>query len=326
MAEQPFRGIARELERRIREGLYPAESALPSRLTLMGEFKVARATLDRAIRELMERGILTGKHGSGTYVRGVDRRRVAVVGGVDPEEIAGAPFDLTVLAPSEVAERSGWNRLYEFDGVLWVRPEPRLWPVIERVAQTLPQVLVNRVRPGFAYVSTDHRGAYYEITRERLALLPEATPVFLTDGGPGRSSPVFDYRFEGFVDACREAGRFYEVLPLPETFAARVALLEERFPTGEGRGPLLLVSGFRAVTGAVMRWAAERRFEWRKDIYYSDFDNEYPEEVWGVCVTSFVQDPSRLFREASAKLLALLEGGETASGTVLMPQRRNGDT
>ena len=51
MRQQPFREIGRELSRRIREGIYPPDSALPPRMELMREFGVARATLDRAIRE-----------------------------------------------------------------------------------------------------------------------------------------------------------------------------------------------------------------------------------------------------------------------------------
>lgn len=70
MRQQPFREIARELTRRVREGIYAPDSALPPRLELMREFGVARATLDRAIRELMSDGVLIGRHGSGTYVNG----------------------------------------------------------------------------------------------------------------------------------------------------------------------------------------------------------------------------------------------------------------
>ena len=65
--QQPFREIAREIERRIRQGVYPENSALPSRPELAEEFGVARATLDRAIQELTRSGILVSRHGSGTF-------------------------------------------------------------------------------------------------------------------------------------------------------------------------------------------------------------------------------------------------------------------
>ena len=172
MRQQPFREIARELTRRVREGIYVPDSALPPRLELMREFGVARATLDRAIRELMSDGVLIGRHGSGTYVNGsgVGRRRVAVIGGINPEEDMGTPFDLTVIPVSELKVKSAWKRLFDFDGLLWMRPEAELLPVIDAVGGQLPQVLVNRVHPGTAYVSTDHRGAYHAITKERLEI------------------------------------------------------------------------------------------------------------------------------------------------------------
>ena len=40
-----YRNIAREIERRILAGIYPANTQLPSRLELMREFQVARAHL-----------------------------------------------------------------------------------------------------------------------------------------------------------------------------------------------------------------------------------------------------------------------------------------
>ena len=135
MRQQPFREIARELTRRVREGIYAPDSALPPRLELMREFGVARATLDRAIRELMSDGVLIGRHGSGTYVNGsgVGRRRVAVIGGINPEEDMGTPFDLTVIPVSELKVKSAWKRLFDFDGLLWMRPEAELLPVIDAV-------------------------------------------------------------------------------------------------------------------------------------------------------------------------------------------------
>ena len=325
MRQQPFREIARELTRRVREGIYAPDSALPPRLELMREFGVARATLDRAIRELMSDGVLIGRHGSGTYVNGsgVGRRRVAVIGGINPEEDMGTPFDLTVIPVSELKVKSAWKRLFDFDGLLWMRPEAELLPVIDAVGGQLPQVLVNRVHPGTAYVSTDHRGAYHAITKERLALYPAAKVFFLRSS---LTSLALDYRFDGFVDACREQGRFYELLHMPTEFEAKLALLHERIPVAPGE-MRILVADARAHTGAVMRFAAERAACWKRELLYSDFDNDYGRDVWGVEVTSFLQEPSRLFREAAAKLGRMLEGGDDGEeGVLIAPERRDGDT
>lgn len=326
MRQQPFRGIARELTRRVREGVYLPGSALPPRQELAREFGVARATLDRAVQELMRAGVLAGRHGSGTFVCGTgeEKRRIAVIGSVEAEECMGSPFELVPIAASELREKSAWRRLFEYDGLLWARPEKELFPVIDAVGGQLPQVLVNRVRPGFAYVSTDHRGAYYAITKERLALLPESRVYFLHN--EVRSLPV-DYRFDGFADACREAGRFYDLLHMPASFAGRLATLRERLVLTPGK-PVLVVADCLAQTGAVMRFAAERCLRWREDLYYSDFDNAFDSDIWGVRVTSFLQEPRRLFREALERLGRMLDGADDREEkeVLIAPARRDGDT
>lgn len=325
MHQQPFRGIARELAQRVRNGVYPADLALPSRQELAREFGVARATLDRAIQELIRKRILVGKHGSGTFVCGTGetRRRIAVIGSIDTEEWVDSPFDLAPVATSELREKSAWRRLFEFDGLLWMRPEKELFSIIDSVGDQLPQVLVNRVHPGFSYVSTDHRGAYYAITKERIAQLPGCRIFFLHNDI--RSLPV-DYRFDGFADACREAGCFYDLLHMPATFEGRLAVLRERLELTQGK-PVLVVADCLAQTGAFMRFAAERNIRWRKELFYSDFDNEFDCDVWGVKVTSFIQEQPRLFREALAKLERILDGKEDmGTGALIAPLRRDGDT
>ena len=145
--QQPFREIAREIERRIRQGVYPENSALPSRPELAEEFGVARATLDRAIQELTRSGILVSRHGSGTFAAPVAEKkfRVGVVSGAEFMEYAGSIFDAVFLNPAELENRSAWRRLFEFDGLLWVRPEAVLFPAIEAIAPQVPSVLINRV-------------------------------------------------------------------------------------------------------------------------------------------------------------------------------------
>ncbi len=325
MRERPFREIVRELSRRIREGIYQPDSALPPRLELAREFGVARATLDRAIRELMTCGVLIGKHGAGTYVNGsgIGRNRVALIGGLDPKEDGETSFDLTVIPSSELKARSTWKRLFDFDGLLWMRPEAELWPVIDAIGNQRPQVLVNRVRSGIAYVSTDHRGAYREITAERIANSPDSPVYFLRSS---LSSLPTDYRFEGFLDACRATGRFYELLHMPLEFDDKLAFLNERLHLSPGT-PAILVADARAHTGAVMRFAAERRLRWKEDLLYSDFDNDFDRSVWGVAVTSFLQEPWRLLQEAAAKLGRILDGDDdTEDGILIAPARRDGDT
>ena len=68
--------------------------------------------------------------------------------------------------------------------------------------------------------------------------------------------------------------------------------------------------------------------EWNRDLWYSDFDNNYPENVWGVKVTSFIQNYEALTDAAMKRLEVLLDGGagQVPEHKLIFPLRRNGDT
>ena len=136
---------------------------------------------------------------------------------------------------------------------------------------------------------------------------------------------VWGMREDGFVDACRTARRFYEILALPDDFDGRIALLEARFPAPLER-PLILVSGSRVNTGAVIAWAKARGFAWKKDLFYSDFDNESPPEVWGLTVTSFIQDDASLAGKAMEQILDLITGARHEVKQLIPPRFITGDT
>lgn len=325
MQTQSFQKIMRELEKRIHTGIYTPESALPSRTELIAEFKVARATVERAIRELIRSGVLISRQGSGTFVAPhIEKKyRVAQIGGGNFFHEFTDLFDLTPFPPSEFSRKSEWKRLLKFDALLWVRPEAALFSVIEAIGSQMPQMLVNRVVPGIPYVSTDHRGAYRKITAERLAAMPDACPVFLQNE---QKSLATDYRFDGFTDACREAERFYELLAMPVEFNDKLSLLNKRLQYTRGKR-MIVVSDSLAQSGAFLRWGTEHGVSWGEDVFYSDFDNDYPENVWGVAVTSFLQDHTALYQEAVIRLLRMLDGTpDDEPGKLVFPQFRNGRT
>lgn len=326
---QTYRDIAREIERRILSGIYPANSQLPSRLELMREFQVARATLDRAVRELVDSRRLTSRRGSGTSVNPLSehRRDVALIGaslGAEPEisgEFCCRPFDQELLS-----RRSNWALLYKYDALLWRFPRSSELPVIEAMEGRIPQVVVNRVIPGINCVSTDHRGAYRTIAAERMKSCPGALPVFLSSGG---DTLPRQYRFEGFSDACRNAGRFYELWKIDQesSFDDAAASIRAHLLAAAGK-PVLAVSDSLALTGAFMRAVCGTGRRWKKDLWYSDFDNRYPRNVWGVEVTSFIQDYEALITAALERLTELLGAGNVTEPEhkLVFPLRRSGDT
>jgi DNA-binding LacI/PurR family transcriptional regulator len=82
------------------------------------------------------------------------------------------------------------------------------------------------------------------------------------------------------------------------------------------------------LTGAFMQAVFRTGRRWNEDLWYSDFDNKYPGNVWGVEVTSFIQDYEALTAAAMERLAELLDGGgsQVPEHKLIFPLRRNGDT
>ena len=64
-----YRAIKADVLHRIRSNLWPPGSLLPGEIELAEEFECARATVNRAMRELAEEGILDRRRKSGTRVK-----------------------------------------------------------------------------------------------------------------------------------------------------------------------------------------------------------------------------------------------------------------
>lgn len=327
--EQRYQTIARRLTAEVDSGAFRRGKPLPTRAELAEKFGVARATVDRAVSSLVRKGILESHRGSGTVVavKAPPQRTVALLrggSGVMPEMEPPPGLRVEQLFYDAVASKSARLALRRFDGLLWSFPGDREIGWARETPSDLPQLIINRHLDGFNYVSTDHRGAIRGITVKRLAECPKGTPVFLTLAG-SQGSLVLGMREQGFVDACRKAGRFYEFLPLPGDFHGKMATLREKFPEPLKR-PLILVSGALDITGAVIAWARESGIAWREDIFYSDFDNDYPLSVWGISVTSFIQDYSELAATSMRKILELVTGASSEVKLLLPPRFKEGDT
>jgi DNA-binding transcriptional regulator YhcF (GntR family) len=326
--EEQYQTIAKRLLSEIEEGRFAIGSALPTRAELAQRFKVARATMDRAVTLLVKRGVLASSRGSGTFVAAPGRDyQLALIGGsslpLSKSLRERTKLKIERFSFGQLESKAARSALTRFDGLVWVCPEDlqRSWAA--EFSGRLPQVVVNRDFKEFDFVSTDHRGAIRQISAERLAAWPDALPVFLCR--QGAEGFVWGMREEGFVDACREAARFYEIFPLPRDFEAALEALRLRFKTPLAK-PLILVSGSLGTTGATMAWARSSGLVWGKDILYSDFDNDYPLDVWGLAVTSFIQDFDMLVSEGIAGLLSLIDGHSSSVRKLVMPRRISGKT
>lgn len=63
-----YHRIKETLRKRIQDGHWKSGEAIPNRNILTAEFRTTRITLDKAIQQLVDEGVLTSTRGSGTYV------------------------------------------------------------------------------------------------------------------------------------------------------------------------------------------------------------------------------------------------------------------
>jgi GntR family transcriptional regulator len=64
-----YHQISQEIYRRIAEGNYAADGAMPTEADLSMEFEVSRATVRQAIGELVDQRLVVRRRGSGTFLR-----------------------------------------------------------------------------------------------------------------------------------------------------------------------------------------------------------------------------------------------------------------
>ena len=96
---------------RIRENIWPPGANLPGEIELAKEFGCARATVNRAMRELVDEGILERKRKAGTKVKSYPTRRALFSIPIIREEITntGAKYRY-VLIERKIMPAPGWLR------------------------------------------------------------------------------------------------------------------------------------------------------------------------------------------------------------------------
>ncbi len=167
------------LKNNICEGRFPSGRKIPSRNLLMRKYGFARATVDRAVNELVREGILRGQRGSGTYVVGLKGKKqqqgtvyVVLHRQTRLHETAISPFleelqdgispelKLSFITIHEVMiNTEGYVR----DAVAFIFCQ--LSPVYYEAALNLqkrnfPVLLMNREDCYFNFITTDRYGGY----------------------------------------------------------------------------------------------------------------------------------------------------------------------
>jgi DNA-binding GntR family transcriptional regulator len=67
IATSAYQRIAADLSRRIRSGEFELDELLPSESALVAEYGVARSTVRRAYRVLVDDGLVVIRHGAGAF-------------------------------------------------------------------------------------------------------------------------------------------------------------------------------------------------------------------------------------------------------------------
>jgi GntR family histidine utilization transcriptional repressor len=106
-----FRDVKAEILRRIGTNDWGPGTLLPGEVDLAAEFGCARATVNRAMRELTEEGILERRRKAGTRVRASPRReaRFAIPVVRDEIEAQGAAYRYSLIE-REIRNAPGWLR------------------------------------------------------------------------------------------------------------------------------------------------------------------------------------------------------------------------
>ncbi|MEP2424968.1 GntR family transcriptional regulator [Roseobacter sp.] len=108
-----YRDVKVEILNRIRSNTWPLGSHLPTEIELAKEFGCARATMNRAMRDLVDDGILERKRKAGTKVKQSPIRRAQFSISIVREEVeqSGAEYSYSLIercilpAPSWLCER-----------------------------------------------------------------------------------------------------------------------------------------------------------------------------------------------------------------------------
>lgn len=314
-----FISIKEEILSEIKNGKLLPDEKLPVREELISKYGVTRATLSKALAELINEGWLKAVRGQGTFVgTGPDTLRMALVCNFNfQEKIPNAPkfahmvdtlnyilissiegkFD---FVDSQKAVRD-MSFASSYDIVVWIMPDDKALSAIREYKHKI--LVINRYGNDLNFVSTNHRKAVYDAADRLITKFGSDVNLFYLD--MGQDDFIARERRAGFMDLCRKRGLFYNFCRISKTFQENVDnLMAIKFEAGKAN---IIVSPTAFVTGAVLRMAYMRNIQMGKDFHYSDFDNANSAENTGVAIPSVLQDYAAMGREAASAMKNMIQ-------------------
>ncbi|GAX47867.1 GntR family transcriptional regulator, LSA1692 subfamily [Pseudolactococcus reticulitermitis] len=125
-----YKQVAKEVENKVKAGIYVTAQKLPSEAELAQEFNVSRLTVRKAINLLIEKKVLVKHQNTGTYV-------------MNHHKLASGGSGLQGF--NEVAKANGKTPRTEVMGVYQIDYDGKLWEELEAKAEEII-INVNRIR------------------------------------------------------------------------------------------------------------------------------------------------------------------------------------
>lgn len=291
----------------IKNGKLVPGDKLPTRKQLLETYQVTRTTLDKALTELIRRGILKTSKRGGTYVSSViPDPKIAVVSNLKRDILAGAQDENDELHFLRAMIRGGrglrldfhdsdfavnnYKVLAEYDWTVWFQPSTG---VIDKLrSKKLNVILVNRYFDDMNYVSTNHREAIHRITDLFIKYTENNGQLFYIKPAQ-RDDFISNERCEGFVDACEQSECFYRIMECHDHKYEKILEFMMQLPINPDK-PLVIVTPGTMYTGAAIKMASLRGLKMYEDFFFSDFDNFHSMQTFGIQVTTVVQNYQRM--------------------------------
>jgi len=333
-SKHKYKALVDFLRRGIADGTFSAGEKLDTEAGYSEKFKMSRQTVRHALSVLEKDGLITRRHGSGSYVRqqGQFRETTMTIGVIVSymseyifpsiirgiEEItsaAGYSFKLSATGNRMDAEKRILTSYLEnpvdgliVEGTKTAMPNPNiaLYRRLEEIG--VPVVFINGYYPTFggAYVVTADReggktGAEYLISKGRSRF----GGIFKADDLQGHE------RFAGFVEGLMDAG-----LEMRDDEAVWFTTESQAGLFSDGSATILktlkdcdaVICYNDQIAINLINMLTKSGVKVPEDISVLSFDDSIYSDICGIKISSLAHPKEALGREATLKLLNMIDG------------------
>lgn len=304
----------------ISSGKLKTGEKLPVREELIKKYNVTRATLNKAVTELIQSGKLVACRNRGTFVAEKTKKlKMALVSNFQVDEmplgdiqffhrvdalkhviISSAQGKMDFLDSRKVEKNL--NILSEYDSVVWVIPNDKTLEALRGLKHKV--IAVNRYGSDISFVSTNHRKALYDMTEHFINKFGDDCNLTYLDIEDNNF--ISSERREGFIEACEKNRKFYRFSRMNKNFEKSVETLSNlKFDQAKKN---VIISPSHMTTGAVLRMAYLRGLRVGEGIFYSDFDNADSLLMSGVKIPSILQDYKAMGEEVIKAAKNIVDG------------------